>query len=259
MLPYSKKYIIKFWVGLMDGDGSIQINHWKKKNLQYRLVIKMKYHLNNLFMFNLIQTTLGGRVRIISKNLNNIYTPTFVIWVVDSKKDFVKILNVLDQYQPKTIRLLAQLNFAKDCLKHNNVDIYLNTRKNKYIIYEKNINNNSKPNFVNKTTFPQDTRFSHFFFFKEWLSGFIEAEGCFCKHKNNTCSFSISQQDNYFLIEQIKNYFSIQSKIRILKNNFHVIETYRKESLLNLVEHINKYPLLGEKSISFNKLKNKIK
>ena len=24
-------YIKKFWVGLMDGDGSIQVNHWKKK------------------------------------------------------------------------------------------------------------------------------------------------------------------------------------------------------------------------------------
>ena len=29
-------YILKFWVGLMDGDGSIQVNHWKKKNLQFR-------------------------------------------------------------------------------------------------------------------------------------------------------------------------------------------------------------------------------
>ena len=28
-----------FWVGLMDGDGSIQVNHWRKLSLQYRLVI----------------------------------------------------------------------------------------------------------------------------------------------------------------------------------------------------------------------------
>ncbi len=34
-----KDYISKFWVGLMDGDGSIQVNHWRKKSLQYRLVI----------------------------------------------------------------------------------------------------------------------------------------------------------------------------------------------------------------------------
>jgi len=27
------EYIKMFWVGLMDGDGSIQVNHWNKKNL----------------------------------------------------------------------------------------------------------------------------------------------------------------------------------------------------------------------------------
>jgi len=34
----SDEYIKMFWVGLMDGDGSIQVNHWLKKSLQYRLV-----------------------------------------------------------------------------------------------------------------------------------------------------------------------------------------------------------------------------
>ena len=35
------EYIKMFWVGLMDGDGSIQVNHWREKSLQYRLVIKL--------------------------------------------------------------------------------------------------------------------------------------------------------------------------------------------------------------------------
>jgi cytochrome c oxidase subunit 1 len=26
-----KRYISRFWVGLMDGDGSIQVNHWRGK------------------------------------------------------------------------------------------------------------------------------------------------------------------------------------------------------------------------------------
>jgi hypothetical protein len=38
---YSKvsddEYIKMFWVGLMDGDGSIQVNHWRYQSLQYRL------------------------------------------------------------------------------------------------------------------------------------------------------------------------------------------------------------------------------
>lgn len=62
------EYIKKFWVGLMDGDGSIQVNHWRKKCLQYRLVIKLKYCSENLFMLNLICKNIGGKVRIIKKN-----------------------------------------------------------------------------------------------------------------------------------------------------------------------------------------------
>lgn len=56
-------YIIKFWVGLMDGDGSIQVNHWRKQSLQFRLVIKLKYDPENVKMLSLIQTHVGGRVR----------------------------------------------------------------------------------------------------------------------------------------------------------------------------------------------------
>ena len=30
-----------FWVGLMDGNGNLQINHLHRKSLQYRLIIKL--------------------------------------------------------------------------------------------------------------------------------------------------------------------------------------------------------------------------
>jgi cytochrome c oxidase subunit 1 len=63
--PY---YIHKFWVGLMDGDGSIQVNHWKFKNLQYRLVIKLKHCSENLIMLNIISNNIGGNVIIIENN-----------------------------------------------------------------------------------------------------------------------------------------------------------------------------------------------
>jgi cytochrome c oxidase subunit 1 len=52
----------------MDGDGSIQVNHVRYKNLQYRLVIKLKYSIENLTMLNLIKNHLGGNVRIIENN-----------------------------------------------------------------------------------------------------------------------------------------------------------------------------------------------
>ena len=73
-------YIHKFWVGLMDGDGSIQVNHWKFKSLQYRLVIKLKNCSENVAMLNFIAQTIGGSVRLVNKY-------KFVIWVLNNKDD----------------------------------------------------------------------------------------------------------------------------------------------------------------------------
>src|ERR1700743_1677379 len=58
------KYIKMFWVGLMDGDGSIQVNHWRKKYLQYRLVIKLSTNKLNYNMLIKIAKVIGGIVQI---------------------------------------------------------------------------------------------------------------------------------------------------------------------------------------------------
>ena len=88
-------YIQKFWVGLMDGDGSIQVNHWKKKTLQYRLVIKLRHCSENVEMLNLISKDIGGKVRIVKNN-------EYVIWVVDSRKSILRIIKIFDTYPPLT-------------------------------------------------------------------------------------------------------------------------------------------------------------
>jgi hypothetical protein len=44
------KYILNFTIGLLMGDGSYQINHLKKKYIQYRVVLKLKYHFSNVIM-----------------------------------------------------------------------------------------------------------------------------------------------------------------------------------------------------------------
>ena len=64
LCKYDKEYIKKFWVGLMDGDGSIQVNHWRYKNLQYRLVIKLSNIKSNFDMLTEISKVVGGNVRI---------------------------------------------------------------------------------------------------------------------------------------------------------------------------------------------------
>ena len=58
------EYIKMFWVGLMDGDGSIQVNHWRNKSLQFRVIIKLSNIKSNYNMLIEIAKVIGGSVRI---------------------------------------------------------------------------------------------------------------------------------------------------------------------------------------------------
>lgn len=226
--PY---YVHKFWVGLMDGVGSIQVNHWRSKVLQYRLGIKLKNCLENIAMLNLIKRYIGGNVKTVGKD-------KFVIWFVNDKKQLRKIIQIFTYSPPLTSRLRAQLAFMLECFKQENVDWYLRTRDKKYLNY-----NIKDPNFDKS-------------YINEWLSGFIEAEGCFSVRTNqNNHSFSIGLNKDKYILDYIKNYFNISNQVRIINNKFWFIEVYRKSVLLNIINHCIKYPLLGEKILSFNKFK----
>lgn len=223
-----KRYIFYFFLGLFEGDGSIQINHWRKKCLQYRMVIKLKHTEKNLEMLNLIQTFIGGYVRINSHQ-------KWVLWLVNNKQEFFEILNLFDRIHVQTHRIQCGIDFAKKCLEFNDVNWYLNNRSNKY-------NHALKIKMNDFETFEQ----------KAWLSGFIEAEGCFSVRKNGiTKSFSIGQKHEYLLLEQIKKYLKANSKIMHKQNDFYIFECYNQNSFKLLKEHFEKYPLLGQKNYSW--------
>ena len=120
-------YICQYWVGLMDGDGSIQVNHWRKKSLQYRLVIKLKNDPDkyNTALLQRIKQVIGGNVRYQSNNL-------FVIWVENHRKKISQILKIFDRYPPLTKRLALQYRFYIESLKRDSVDWYLENREHKY-------------------------------------------------------------------------------------------------------------------------------
>ena len=72
----------------MDGDGSIQVNHWRKQSLQYRLVIKLSNIPSNYNMLIEIAKVIGGTVRITGKGAD-------VIWVVNNKQDIKEIIKII--------------------------------------------------------------------------------------------------------------------------------------------------------------------
>jgi len=230
-----KEYIKMFWVGLMDGDGSIQVNHWREQSLQYRLVIKLSNLKSNYNMLVEIAKVVGGTVRITGKEAD-------VIWVVNKKEEIIEIIKIFDTYPLLTSKKICQLAFLKTCLTETSVEKYLSTRdikfKEQFAIINANIN------------FKAPT------YFKAWLSGFIEAEGCFSIRKSGAHSFSIGQNDDVYLIEAIKQYFEVSNKVRNPYGNYDkLIVVYKKEALAKIVRHCTNYPLLGEKLESLKKLK----
>ena len=229
------RYIKMFWVGLMDGDGSIQVNHWRSQSLQYRLIIKLSNLKLNYDMLIEIAKVIGGTVRITGRG-------TDAIWVVDKKQEVEKIIEIYDTYPPLTSKKICQLAYLKTCLSQTSVKVYLLNRNSKY---DKQLN-----------IIKSNINFTRPFYFKQWLSGFIEAEGCFSKIKSNNHFFSIGQKDDFYLINAIKQYFRVSNKIRNPYSKFYFLEIYKKEVLLEIITHCSNYPLLGEKSESIKEFKN---
>lgn len=88
----------RFFVGLMDGDGSIQVNHWHFKILQFRFVIKLKNTKRNVEMLKKISKTLGiGNVIVQKKG-------DFVLLVENHPQKINKILDIFEEFPPLTSR-----------------------------------------------------------------------------------------------------------------------------------------------------------
>lgn len=178
-----KNYIEQFFVGLLEGDGTITTD--KNPSLRVRIVISLKNLPENLNMLNKIREVIGGRVVIERKD-------KYATWIASSKKDLVKIFAILAKYPLLTARKQAQLEFAQECLLKKDMANYLINRKLKYKNKNLLLNNMAK-----LETLPS--------YFSPWLSGFIEAEGNFNLVFNEKgylrkSSFSIGQNDELHIL-----------------------------------------------------------
>jgi LAGLIDADG endonuclease/Cytochrome C and Quinol oxidase polypeptide I len=185
----SRQQLDAFVVGLIDGDGSLQVNHWRYKILQFRLVVKLSDKPMNYEMLCTIASTYGGNVRRVVKG-------GYVIWTVNDQKTFTRtILPLFDKYPPLTSRMHLQLQFFLLFFKDQNIDLYFKLRDSKYIDRDK-----ITPIFK-KGCAPLS--------FSDWLGGFIESEGSFTNRSSGTSSFSIAQNHDYYLIEAIRDFYGV--------------------------------------------------
>jgi len=243
------QYIETFWLGLLEGDGTITVSHRKKDNRLYiRFIISMLSHKENVEMMKVIQKVVGGRVNLERKD-------KYVTWIADSKKDLIKIFGILSKYPLITTRKQLQLKFALNC--YNNPLLAkakgADGDTNKFLIQRKN-------KYLNTEGVIMIEDYSKIPYFKSWLSGFIEAEGNFSLVLRNTgfikkCSLNIGQNTDKFILELIKKYFRSNNKITKDKKEVPFIH-YRlslsgPSSRIQLINHFNDFPLLGHKKVLY--------
>lgn len=194
----SREQLDPFVVGLIDGDGSLQVNHWQYKILQFRLVVKLSDKPMNYEMLCAISSIYGGNVRRVLKG-------GYVIWTVNDKKTFTRtILPLFDKYPPLTSRIHLQLQFFLLFFTNPNIHLYFKLRNSKYIDRE-------------KISFSPS-------YFSDWLGGFIESEGSFVNRSSGTSSFSIAQNHDYYLIEAIRDFYGVSHLI--ISNKFGKVSGY---------------------------------
>ncbi len=82
-----------------------------------------------------------------------------------------------------------------------------------------------------------------------WLAGFIEGDGSLQINNKNQLVFELGQAYNHLLLEKIKDYLNIKTKIYIRKDDsYAILRTKKKETIDNLINKL-KNKLLGSKSL----------
>lgn len=216
----------QFWVGLMDAEGSIQCNHWRRKTLQFRLVIHMGE--KNLTMLHNIRKEFGGVVRHERRWKT-------CLWVEDHQRRIWKLLEIFKRYPPLTSRMHCQIAFVERWRASGDVDGMLRARLDKY---------QERPQIQKGI---QETLFSRRPYFPLWCTGFIEGKGCFSIRKGGMGSFSIGQRHDAYLITTLRNYFGGSNKCRVINGDFYLWESYKQSVLLAIWNHFQQFPLQGEK------------
>lgn len=192
----SPQQLKAFAVGLIDGDGSLQVNQWRRKGLQYRLIVKLADKQGNRNMLSQLAKAFKGTVRTDMKN-------STVAWVIDTR--FViqnTIVPLLTEFPPLTTRIRLQLSFVVKALNGMTMDEYFESRESKYA--DRSL---ISPLFTSDNLPP---------YFACWLAGFIEAEGSFSCRVAGNYSFSVAQLHDAYLIQAIQSFFG-QNHLKIMK------------------------------------------
>ena len=98
-----KDACLAFLHGLLEGDGSIQVNQWKQRNLQFRIIIKLKMTPMNYHMCVSLNTSLEKLFGIQYFNIH--IRQGNVLLIQDDQTKLKKIVSCLDTFPFLTFKM----------------------------------------------------------------------------------------------------------------------------------------------------------
>lgn len=241
-------YIERFFLGLLEGDGTITMDYLNDKTKRIRIIIALKNNEENKFMLYIISKYIGGRVVIERKD-------KYITWYATNTNDIKKVFNITKKYPFLTTRKECQLEFAMSFLK-SGINYKKTISKNEFkILRDNKYNSQAEKLTLRKNCFILPD------YFQAWLSGFIEAEGHFKLVKKSSGAIGVSQfviGQNYeeHVLKAILIYFN--------KEENKISTTINKEGVTYFKIHIGgkdvrhklhllfeSYPLLGDKKTKY--------
>ncbi|YP_009252434.1 LAGLIDAG endonuclease, partial (mitochondrion) [Hirsutella rhossiliensis] len=232
---------IAFLVGLIDGDGYIQITRTTKGYITIKLTISL--HLDDISTLEYIHSVLKlGSI--------NIYK--------DLKSPTCKLVINRTELQEVLFPLLI----------HNDIFFLTETRVNQFNVAMHILKNNiktyieipSKDNIKDVFKLPYSAYdYTLLHFFNNWIIGFTCSEGSFLLKSNNDGCFQLKQRMHNNLFEAFKLVFNTSRKIDTTNNysQFSVSSKSDIQTVINFFSFNGLHPLIGLKYIQYTKwLKN---
>ena len=152
------------------------------------------------------------------------------------------IINIFDKYPLLSNKKYDYFRFKENLLSD--------------IIYSEQLKDYIRP--IGQSVNSEIVQYINTKYFKAWLIGFIEAEGCFSIYKpaldsSKVASFDISQTNGSDLIEAIKIYLNLTSKVYLDKTNNFKLKVSSIRQIENIIKFIQKAPikLLGYKKLQY--------
>lgn len=256
-IPYQ---FLAFIVGLIDGDGYIQVTRSTKGFITIKLVITI--HLEDLSTLEYIHSVLKlGKItinrdhkspncslRISRTELQEVLFPLLlhhgIFFLTEVRRAQFNLAMFILKEELKIYDQIPDFkDFSGTPTAPANASLAVSRGKSKEI-----------PLYFELPKTALDYLNLHFF--KNWLVGFTQAEGSFCVKANNDGCFKLKQRIHVLLFEAFKLIFKTSQKIETEKcmyNQFTVSSKKDIQAVINFFSFSGYHPLIGLKCTQYLK------